>query len=41
MNLEYIVKEKDDNMLVKDIIKRRLKVSSRLYKDILKLYFTP
>ena len=36
MKLEYIVKEKDNNMFVKDIIKRRLKVSSRLYKDILK-----
>ncbi len=36
MKLEYIVKEKDNNMFVKDIIKRRLKVSSRLYKDVIK-----
>ena len=34
MNLEYIVKEKDNGIMVKDIVKKRLNVSSRLYKDI-------
>lgn len=34
MKLEYVVKEKDDNMMVKDIVKRRLNVSTRLYKKI-------
>lgn len=34
MKLEYIVKDNDNNMMVKDIVKKRLKVSSRLYKKI-------
>jgi len=34
MKLEYVVEEKDNNMMVKDIVKKRLNVSSRLYKKI-------
>lgn len=34
MKLEYVVKEKDSNMMIKDIVKKRLNVSSRLYKKI-------
>jgi len=36
MKLEYIVKECDDNMLIKDIVKKRMSVSSRLYTKISK-----
>lgn len=36
MKLEYIVKTKDSGMFVKDIVKKRLNISSRLYKKIVK-----
>jgi len=36
MKLEYIVKDKDNGMMIKDIVKKRLDVSSRLYKKIVK-----
>ena len=34
MELEYIVKKQDKNVMVKDIVKKKLKVSSRLFKKI-------
>ena len=36
MNLEYIAKDTDNNMMVKDIVKKRLNISSRLYPKISK-----
>ena len=36
MNLEYIVRNSDKNMMVKDIVKKRLNISSRLYPKISK-----
>jgi len=36
MKLEYIVKDSDNNMMVKDIVKKRLNISSRLYTKISK-----
>lgn len=36
MKLEYVVKKEDQNLMVRDIVKKKLKVSSRLYRKIVK-----
>ena len=36
MKLEYIIEEKDNNMIVKDIVKKRMHISSRLYTKVSK-----
>lgn len=36
MKLEYVIEEKDYDMMVKDIVKKRMKISSRLYTKISK-----
>jgi len=36
MELEYIVKKEDKDIMVKDLVKKRLKISSRLYTKISK-----
>ena len=36
MKLEYVANESDNNLMIKDIVKKRLCVSSRLYKKIVK-----
>lgn len=36
MNLEYITKQTDKNMMVKDVVKKRMHISSRLYSKISK-----
>lgn len=36
MKLEYVVKENDSDMMVKDVVKKKMKISSRLYTKISK-----
>lgn len=36
MKIEYVVKDIDNNMMIKDIVKKRLQISSRLYTKISK-----